>query len=282
VAVDGSGSTDVDGTVVDWRWEFGDGQTATGSAATHRFDVDGTYVVTLTVTDDDAATHAARLEVTVVSTPPPDDAISDAFERTVAGGWGAADAGGPWTVIAGARAHSVEAGAGRHSVAAGGAATVWLASAPAILDAEVRVDVSWSRTGAQGAVWAGVSPRAVSSASDYRLKINVGSSSRPRLDLVRRVSGAETVLASSSVPDITVAPDVAYTVVVRAVSAAGATQVSAKMYARGTAEPAWQVTAADATAVLQQPGRVLLWSYTSGAATAPVRASWDSLSARSP
>lgn len=52
----GSGSSDSDGTIVSYSWAFGDGDTGTASSLTHTFAADGTYTVSLTVTDDDGAT----------------------------------------------------------------------------------------------------------------------------------------------------------------------------------------------------------------------------------
>ena len=53
VAFDGTGSSDPDGQVVAWAWDFGDGGTAAGPLATHRYATPGSYEATLTVTDDD-------------------------------------------------------------------------------------------------------------------------------------------------------------------------------------------------------------------------------------
>ncbi|HEX9952067.1 MAG TPA: YCF48-related protein [Rubricoccaceae bacterium] len=49
-------STDPDGTVTAWEWDFGDGSTSTDPSPTHTFTAADTYIVRLTVTDDDGAT----------------------------------------------------------------------------------------------------------------------------------------------------------------------------------------------------------------------------------
>jgi PKD repeat protein len=60
---DGSGSTDSDGTIVAYRWDFGDGNTATGATASHTYAVAGSYTVTLEVEDDDGATATTTATV---------------------------------------------------------------------------------------------------------------------------------------------------------------------------------------------------------------------------
>jgi PKD repeat protein len=49
---DGSGSTDADGTIQKWEWNFGDGSKGTGETTTHTYSRGDTFDVTLTVTDD--------------------------------------------------------------------------------------------------------------------------------------------------------------------------------------------------------------------------------------
>ncbi|MEZ4422279.1 MAG: PKD domain-containing protein [Gemmatimonadota bacterium] len=46
------GSSDPDGSVVSWLWDFGDGTTSTASSPTHTYVSAATFTVSLTVTDD--------------------------------------------------------------------------------------------------------------------------------------------------------------------------------------------------------------------------------------
>jgi len=62
---DGSASSDPDGTIVGYAWSFGDGGSASGAQVTHTYGGDGTFNVTLTVTDDDGATDGEAKPVTV-------------------------------------------------------------------------------------------------------------------------------------------------------------------------------------------------------------------------
>jgi PKD repeat protein len=66
---DGSGSSDPDGTVASYAWDFGDGATATGATATHSFGIAGTYSVALTVTDNSGAPTTLTKQVTVSAVP---------------------------------------------------------------------------------------------------------------------------------------------------------------------------------------------------------------------
>lgn len=63
-----SGSTDSDGNIVTYAWNYGDGQSSSLNSSvivSHAFGSVGTYVVTLTVTDNLGATNATSKSVTV-------------------------------------------------------------------------------------------------------------------------------------------------------------------------------------------------------------------------
>ena len=61
-----SGSTAGTGrTIVSYEWDFGDGESKTGIRVTHDYVVSGTYLVTLTVIDDQGKPTSSSQPVTV-------------------------------------------------------------------------------------------------------------------------------------------------------------------------------------------------------------------------
>jgi len=80
VSFDGSGSADPDGGAIQaWDWDFGDGSMGTGEAPTHIYVADGTYVVQLTVTDDEGQISAAAMTTAVIEMRPVNQApVADA------------------------------------------------------------------------------------------------------------------------------------------------------------------------------------------------------------
>lgn len=69
---DASASTDPNGSALTWRFEFGDGASAPGTAgvAMHSFLAGGVYTVVVTVSDPEAASGTASCNVVVVDQPP--------------------------------------------------------------------------------------------------------------------------------------------------------------------------------------------------------------------
>jgi PKD repeat protein len=67
---DGSGSSDEDGTIETWGWTFGDGDTAYGDVVEHVYADYGTFIVTLTVTDNQGAVDSVTITVLIQGESP--------------------------------------------------------------------------------------------------------------------------------------------------------------------------------------------------------------------
>jgi hypothetical protein len=99
-----STSSDPDGSIAAYSWDFGDGGTSTAQNPSYTYALGGTYPVTLTVTDDRGATKVASQNVTVTqpNRPPTVDAGPD--QKVVTGllyrldaTFGDPDNDGPWS-----------------------------------------------------------------------------------------------------------------------------------------------------------------------------------------
>ncbi len=75
VIFSGSGSTDEDGDIHDYSWQFGDGTSGNGINVTHTYTTSGTFGATLVVTDDDGARHTANAPITIAEANNNDFAI---------------------------------------------------------------------------------------------------------------------------------------------------------------------------------------------------------------
>jgi serine protease len=70
VTFDAGASDDPDGTIVSYRWDFADSSPiGVGSAVNHRFDDPGSYLVRLTIRDDDGSTASRSLTIDVTPAP---------------------------------------------------------------------------------------------------------------------------------------------------------------------------------------------------------------------
>ena len=73
VLFSGSGSSDPDGTISKYEWNFGDGAVGEGSQITHDFVSNGSYTVTLKVTDNNGAQASSTVSIQATSPIIPDD-----------------------------------------------------------------------------------------------------------------------------------------------------------------------------------------------------------------
>jgi hypothetical protein len=64
-------SSDPDGNIKLWFWDFGDGTSSTAQSVTHRYFALGTFIVNLTVTDDGGKTGAISKSLTIYDVLPP-------------------------------------------------------------------------------------------------------------------------------------------------------------------------------------------------------------------
>lgn len=67
IEFDASGSSDIDGSISSYSWNFGDSSTGSGEVVTHSYSSTGDYVVELTVTDDDGVSTSVNTTVSVSS-----------------------------------------------------------------------------------------------------------------------------------------------------------------------------------------------------------------------
>lgn len=101
VTLGAAGSSDPDGDVLSYAWDFGDGSTGTGATPQHIYADNGNYIVTLTVTDPTGAEATATTAVTVFNVAPTVNAFGGAsllVHQTYAGGGSFTDPGADeWT-----------------------------------------------------------------------------------------------------------------------------------------------------------------------------------------
>ncbi|MGN6407163.1 MAG: PKD domain-containing protein [Curtobacterium sp.] len=260
---DGTGSSDPDGSVASWAWDFGDGTTGAGSTVQHQYAAAGSYTVKLTVTDNGGATASTTHTVSVAA---PSAAIAaDAFGRTVTDGLGTADTGGAWTITSGsASSFSVDGSTGQLLTGAGRTLGALLesVSAPSTDSTATFTIPALPSTGSAYMTLVG---RQVGSAW-YGARATVNSSGSVTVYLMN----GSTTLQGARISGLTMAGGESLHLRVQ-VTGTSPTTVQARAWKDGTAEPTtWPVSTTDSTAALQTAGSVGLGTYLSASAAGPL------------
>ena len=248
VSVDAKKSTDSDGTVKKYLWNFGDGATSTKKKVSHGYVGTGTYPVRLTVTDDKGTTGTTVRNVVIGKA-----LAADGFGRTTASGWGTADQGGAWSTSP-AGAFAVDGGRGTLTLDdKGDDATALLgtiSSKKANVVGEVRVDEAGT-----GADTTAAYVLRHTRSGEYRAKLVLREKGAMLLVVSRVVDGNEKSVKSVKVKKTTYAAGTPLRV--RAtISSATKAKITMTVWKAGTKEPKAQLSTSDSTKALRRSGSV--------------------------
>ncbi len=206
------------------------------------------------------------LEVTPDDTSDPQVIAQDAFNRTVTNAWGAADVGGPWTVVAGAAANfDVNGSKGTVVTAAGsGQQIAHLGQVSARdVDAQVAITFPNAPTGS-ASPFAFLLVRRQGTGAYYRVGLYVTSGGKV---FIRGQTSANANLFADVDTGLSFSAGDTFVLRVQA-TGASPTTIRARAWGSGTAEPSsWQVTTTSSTAGLQTTGSVGIRTVVTGTLT---------------
>ena len=194
LSVDASASTDSDGSIASYDWDFGDGTTDTGVTAEHTYASAGSYLVRLTVTDDDGATDQATAAVTVPTGGAP--LALDEFNRTLSSGLGTADVGGSWNT-SGASGFAVADGDGVYKLTSAGISRTAYLGGVATTTSDLRMSFTTDKPVTGGGIYATVLGRRISTTDDYRLNLRLLNTNKVTASL-GALKGSSTATSLSS------------------------------------------------------------------------------------
>lgn len=271
VAFDASAARDPDGLITAWSWTFGDGTTGQGRLASHTYPAAGTYTVRLTVTDDRGATASTSLPVTV--TAPVAVLADDGFDRSVTGGWGTAPTGGPWSLNVPGD-FTVAGGAGSVRIGTGNTTRTATLGGVQARDVSLTTTLSLDKVVAGDSYYHQIVVRQTATGL-YSFTARPQPNGNVSLILARRAGGVETVLSTATLSALNLGAGEQFSLRFDVTGSPNAT-LRGTLWRFGAAEPAPQVSAADAHAEVQAPGTIGMRFYTgSGLSMLPLTVSVD-------
>jgi hypothetical protein len=208
---------------------------------------------------------------------------TDDFSRSLAQGLGDAPLGGTWSLGGPQSSFTVADGLANFRLPAPGAGTNAHLNSLSAANVDQYVDVKLQSAPTGGGTYVSLVSRRVNS-DHYRVTLRFSPSGSVQASLVRKADGAESTLATvDAVSAVSSAPGNSITVRFLT-SGTSPTQLRAKVWRAGMAEPTnWTLSAADDHARLRQSGSVGLMTYLSSTATnAPVALSFDNFVAKDP
>ena len=267
---DGTSSVDASGTPISsYSWTFMSGQTGSGATPSFTFPAAGVYPVTLKVTDangSDTVTH--NVTVSAPANPTINLLASDGFNRTVTGGWGTAPTGGAWSPTGSSANLSVSGGAGVINMPSPGTGPgVYLGSVSSS-DTNTTATFTANAAPSGNGLYVDIIGRRISSNTDYRGRVILGSNGSVSLALLRISAGVQgTVKTTTVVSGLSFAPGTQLNVQLQ-VTGTSPTTMQMKVWAVGSAYPSnWQITGTDTTSGMQVSGSVGIAGYLPGNAT---------------
>lgn len=275
VTFDGSASSDPDGQITGYAWNFGDNTSGSGVTTTHGYAAAGTYTVVLTVTDNQGGIGTLSQPVTVTA-PVVTELARDDFARTVASGWGSAVVGGAWTIGGTATPLRVAEGTGQVNLPAGSTRTMTLgAVSSSSTDVEVKFSLDTIPTG--GGTYATVVGRQ-SGTANYVANAWV----KPTGVVQLVIKQGATVVGTAVVPGITYTAGMQLQMRMQVIGASPTT-IRARIWAVGQPEPTtWLVSVIDSTAGLQGAGNVGLQYNVTTSSTQAANVRFDDFIVRVP
>lgn len=166
---------------------------------------------------------------------------SDAFARSTSSGWGTADLGGAWSILAGTTSDFSTSGSyGVHTQSTVGAAHITALTAPGA-DVDIYCDIATSALATGASLMGGPVARCVDNSNHYMARLEFTTAQAVILSVRKRVAGTETSLNAVT----TSLTHVATTFYRVRFQVSGST-VRAKVWDASTTEPSlWTVSATD-------------------------------------